>query len=70
MVQNFHCCIKELQYVWKLSGGEFSYERARLFCKWLSKQYNADPKRKSKKVRFRLQKLLDVGATSRELFEH
>lgn len=31
-----------------------SYEAARLFCEWLTKEYNADSKRKFKKVLFRL----------------
>lgn len=31
-----------------------SYEGAKLFCDWLTDQYNTDPDRKFKKVRFRL----------------
>jgi len=31
-----------------------SYEGAVLFCEWLSNQYNSDPKRKFKKILFRL----------------
>lgn len=31
-----------------------SYEGANLFCEWLTEQYNSDPKRKFKKVIFRL----------------
>jgi len=31
-----------------------SYEAATLYCEWLTKQYNSDPKRKFKKVVFRL----------------
>ncbi len=31
-----------------------NYEAAKLFCEWLTAQYNADPKRKFKKVLFQL----------------
>lgn len=31
-----------------------SYEAAKLFCDWLTEKYNADPKKKFKKVLFRL----------------
>jgi formylglycine-generating enzyme required for sulfatase activity len=31
-----------------------SYDAANLFCKWLTEKYNANPKRKFKKVIFRL----------------
>lgn len=31
-----------------------NHEAAKLFCEWLTEQYNADPKRKFKKVLFRL----------------